>query len=370
MENFCFVAKEAFEASEGSDDGRSARAVAADHRDGVSSTRSGGEDSLVGGRVEGKDAVVFEQDDGLTSGFESGGFVFGGVDDVLCFFGIGEGVVEEAELEFDAQDVRHALVDELLTDASFGDHFAKGKDEFLGVLEVGADVEAGGDGIDDGGFEVGRSLVLFCETAHRSTVGNDVTFEAIGVAEKFGEKVGAAGDGDAVVGVVGTHRSPGLGLFDHFLEGVHQDLVHIAEGNLGIGAGFAIASPVGGAVGGEVFDGGSDSLGLDAEALLLAELADEEGGFAVAFDGAAPAWVAYDIEDRGVNVRIAERFAFSSGDFANAAHKVFIPSGTDSDLSGEVAGVAVADAADAFVGEVDGDAETGFLDEPTLNGIE
>ena len=75
---------------------------------------------------------------------------------------------------------------------------------------------------------------------------------------------------------------------------------------------------------------------------MLAKLANKVGGLAVAFDGAPPTRVTYDVEDRGVDIGVAEGFSFFGGDFSDTADEIFVPSGPDSDLSREVTGVAMA----------------------------
>lgn len=93
-------------------------------------------------------------------------------------------------------------------------------------------------------------------------------------------------------------------------------------------------------------------------------------GLPIALDGAAPAGVADDVQNGGVNVGVTERLAFLGRDFADPANQIFIPRGSDANLGGEVACVAVANSTDAFVGEIDRNPETGFFDEPALNDVE
>jgi hypothetical protein len=92
--------------------------------------------------------------------------------------------------------------------------------------------------------------------------------------------------------------------------------------------------------------------------------------FAVGLNHPAPARIAGEIHDRRVKVSIADRLALPPHHGADPAREVPIPRRAEPEVAGEIGRADIVQPADALVGEIDGNAETRLLDEPTLDGVE
>src|SRR5262245_41565110 len=103
---------------------------------------------------------------------------------------------------------------------------------------------------------------------------------------------------------------------------------------------------------------------------MTAELCSEIGIFAVSLDRASPAWIAWQIQYRRVHVRVAENASFFCSDAADVVDKRPIPRAGNAYLRWEACRARMSDATYTFVGEINGDAEPGLLDEESLNRVD
>ena len=189
------------------------------------------------------------------------------------------------------------------------------------------------------------------------------------MAQQVGEEIAAGGHRNAVPVVVAAHDAHRPGFADHAAERIEVHLVEFARGDVGIGAAVAVAAALRDAVSRVVFERRGDALRLDAADHLDAQFGDQERVFAVALHDAAPAGIARHVEDRGVDVPVAQDPGFESGDLARTAHQRPVPGRSDGDGRRERRGAAVVQAVDALVGELRGDAQPGLLDEPALDRV-
>src|SRR3990172_9262363 len=68
-------------------------------------------------------------------------------------------------------------------------------------------------------------------------------------------------------------------------------------------------------------------------------------------------------------MRVAQRPRLASGDAANLAHEFLVPRARDSELRRKTRGLRVEQTANAFVGEIRGNAEARLLDEEALHFV-
>ena len=212
--------------------------------------------------------------------------------------------------------------------------------------------------------------MLGLHSLHGATVRNNVTSEAIFATQQVSQKIRVASNRNSIVSVVGTHRSPRFGFLDDLLKRLHQNFMHVASGDLRIGTTFPVTAATGCAVSCKVFHCRGDAFGLNTLALLDSQFGNMKRRFAIALNRPPPARIANNVQDRRVDVGVAKCLAFGRCDLADAPHQVAVPCGSDAKLSREVASVAVADAANAFVGKVHRDAQPSFFSKPTLDLIE
>ena len=237
-------------------------------------------------------------------------------------------------------------------------------------MKIRSHVHAGGHRTDDRRFPVGSRFVLGLHSFDGTTIRDNVASKAIFATQQVSQKVRVASNRHSIVSIVGTHRSPGFGFLDDLFKRLHQNFMHVPSGDLRIGTTFPVTTATGCAVRREVFHCRSDAFGLNALALLDSQFGNVKRRFAITLDRPAPARIADDVQDRRVNIGIAKCLAFDRCDLTDAPHQIAVPSGSDAKLSREVASVAVADAANAFVGKVHRDAQPSFFSKPTLDLIE
>ena len=136
-----------------------------------------------------------------------------------------------------------------------------------------------------------------------------------------------------------------------------------------VGACLAVASANGHTVDGEMLRSGCESTLLQTEYHLLAEFSDKIRILAVAFHYPAPARIARDVEKRSVDVGVAECVRLLGRNAGYLPDKVLVPCGSLAALRREHSGAVMVESADAFIREIDGDAESGLLHKPLLYGV-
>ena len=316
--------------------------------------------------------VVLQQDDALARGLQ--GHVF--VSRVL-YFGIGAGQVglvgsvKEADEELHTQDVAYAVVYHVFAQAALLHQLAERLHERFGRAEGAAHVQSGLHALAHGVLHVLGRSVLGVEVFYGVAVRHDVALEVHLAAQAGGEPVEAALDGDAVVVVVRAHHAQQAGFLNDAPERIDVYHLHFARRCLRVDARHALTGTLVVAVSYEVFARcGYLVVLLHAFHHLDAQFGHEVGRLAVHFFIASPALVAAHVEDGGIDVGVAQHAGFASRYLADAAHQAPVPGVPDAQLGGEVGGAVALHAADAFVGEVHGDAQARLFYEEALHFVQ
>ena len=332
--------------------------VGADHRDGL---------QVLAQRQ--RVAIVLQQHQAFARSLQRDGAMSGRVHQPQRGVGAADvGAVEQAEQELDPQDLAHAPVHHRHRQRAVAQGFAQRQHVLSWRGEVGTDVEPGLGRLARGVLLVGGDRVLVVQVLDRVAVGHHVATEAELVAQALGQPVAAAADRHAVVIVVGAHHAEHAGLAHRRGERRHVHVLDLARGHLRIGAGHEFARALVGAVDDEMLGGGGDGVVL-LQPLhhLHAEPRHQIRRLAVDLLHAAPALVAGHVQDRRVDIGIAQRARLQRGDAAHLPHQFAVPGMPDAELCGEAGGAVRLDAADAFVAEVDRDAQPGLFDEEALH---
>src|SRR5438132_3414975 len=84
---------------------------------------------------------------------------------------------------------------------------------------------------------------------------------------------------------------------------------------------------------------------------------------------ATPALIARDVENRSVDVRVAQCSAFFGGDASYLANQFFVPHASLTDLRGKAGRRVSSEATNAFISEVNRNAEPRVFNEETLHFV-
>ena len=323
--------------------------------------------------VEGQSLlVVFQQDNAFARSLQSHIFV---CRILHLFVGSGQvglvGSVKEADEELHAQDIAYAVVYQLFAQAALLYQFAERLHERFGRAEGTAHVQPCLHALAHGFLHVLGRAVLGVEVFDGVAVRHDISLEAHLAAQAGGEPVETALDGDAVVVVVRAHHTQQSCFLNDASEGIDVYHLHFARRHLRVDARHAFAGALVITVSHEVLGrGGYLMVLLQAMYHLDAQFGHKVRRLAVHFFIASPALVAPHVEDGGIDIGIAQHAGFAPRYLADAAHEAPVPGVSDAQLGGEVGGAVALHAADAFVGEVYGDAQARLFDEETLHFVQ
>ena len=262
---------------------------------------------------------VFEENDGFAGGLKRERLARGCANQSCGFFGRGDiRVIENTGGEFHAEDIAHAGIDDFQREAASGDFRAQTFDEDIGLGEMRADIAALADE-HRGGFGIRRDEVVFgLQEFNRLAVGDDVALETPLGAETVDEELATTGDRDAVVVVVGTHEAADADFFDDAFPRAEMEQLHLARGDVRIGARSAVAAAFGLGINGEVFGRGRHASVLQCACHTDAEFGDVIRIFTVGLDDATPARITGEVEERRVNAGVADRAGFAGDHGADA----------------------------------------------------
>ena len=202
------------------------------------------------------------------------------------------------------------------------------------------------------------------------TVRNDISPETVLLAEQFGQEIVTCADRHAIVIVVAAHYTHRMRFAYDFPVRKQVKFVHFTRGDMRIGTRIPVPAAFGNTVNGIVLQCRGDAVFLYPFHHLLSEGGDEIGVFTVAFQYAAPTRVTCHVEDRGVDIRVAQGFGFASGDLSRLADQCFVPGASDRDRSGQGSRLVMVQPVDAFVGKVDRNAEACLFHEPALYDVD
>ena len=119
-----------------------------------------------------------------------------------------------------------------------------------------------------------------------------------------------------------------------------------------------------------MLQGRNDVLFLDAAHFLDTELAHQKRILAIALDDTAPALVARDLENRRIDIGVAERARLAARHATDFAHEVAVKRARDAELRRKTGRLPMQQAADALVGHVRRHPETRLLDEEPLDVVQ
>ena len=150
-----------------------------------------------------------------------------------------------------------------------------------------------------------------------------------------------------------------------------MEQLELARRHPGVDAGHALAGALVVGIADVMLGGGGDEpFLLEALGHLDPQLGHEEGILAVDLLAAAPPLVAPDVEDRRVDIRVAEGAGLARRDAPHLAQQVAVPRVAEAQLGGEAGGAVGLHAADALVGHVRGDAQARLLHEEALHLVD
>src|SRR5215469_3104454 len=158
--------------------------------------------------------------------------------------------------------------------------------------------------------------------------------------------------------------------------GPEGDQKVLPNGSFGIVAGRSVGAALGLAVNGKVLNGGQNMIATDVEAIALKTFdrcyphaRDEIRIFAIGFFGAAPAWVAGEVKHRRENLVHAPRSCFVTSGGEDLMHQCGIPGAREADRLREAGAAVFRKAVEGFTHEERGDAQAGFFQLISLDGV-
>ena len=329
-------------------------------------------DLLQGGPLQRQDAVILQQDKTFQGGAKGRHIVFRPVDLLVSRREIRlVRVVEDADEELHPEDVADPLVDGFHAQRAFAHQFPQRQDITVRAAEGAADVQARLDALPDRLLHGTGNMVLEVEVLDRVGVRNHISAEAEIAPQTVVEPVFAALDGLAVIVVVGAHGPEQPRPADDLFPGVDMDVLHLVRRLVGVAACHPLAGGLAVGIDTVVLRGRGDlEVGLQAPDHLDAQFGDQIRVLAVDLLIAAPALVAPDIEDRGIDVRVAEKPGLPARDIADLPDELAVPGVPQAELGREIRRFVGLDPADALVREIHRNPQPGLLDEPALDIVQ
>src|SRR5579859_3372141 len=274
---------------------------------------------------------------------ESGGAMFRRGENLLGTRYVHVGMIKKAETDFRFEDGADGVIDLLAGDIAAlnrgGKTLGKG-----GEPDGHFHVDARAEGVESGLIDVFGKAVFF-EAFHGVGIADDKTVEFPLIAKDVLKKPAIAGGGDVVQIEVGAHGGANAG-FDGGVKGSEIDVVEESFGKVGF---VVVAANNGGAVAREMLHASEDVIRRANEiALKTADLRSGHGGaeigiLAGAFDDAAPARIARDVQHRSKNPVDADGTSFFCGDGLSLCDGSRIPGSSQSDRYREDGAKAVND---------------------------
>ncbi len=245
--------------------------------------------------------LVLQQHDRFARDLPRQRALIGGIEHLRRAFDFHERILEQAQLELDAQHAADHLVQQRHIDRA-PLHFADQR-VAVAVRARQFDVDARLDRRACGIFLAGRHAVIGCQLIHREIVGHHQPVEAPFLAQNAGQQRTVRAARHAVQFVVAVHNRGESGGFDRRFERAQVDLAHLARGDVRRGPVHAALAH---AVAHEVLARRHDAL---APVVALKPLhvgrshpRDEVRIFAQRLLDASPAWIARDVEHGGQRV--------------------------------------------------------------------
>ena len=156
-------------------------------------------------------------------------------------------------------------------------------------------------------------------------IADHIAVKAVFAAQKVREEPAGRGDRLAVPVVVAAHHAHWTGSANYPCEREEEYLVKLARSDVRIGAAVAVAAALRDRIHRIVLQRRGDALRLDARGHFRAQLAYKIRILAVAFKNAPPARIARDIENRRIDVRVANQLRLHADDFTRLPDKRAIP---------------------------------------------
>ena len=145
-------------------------------------------------------------------------------------------------------------------------------------------------------------------------------------------------------------------------------VLHFMRRHLRVHAGHALARPLVVRISSEMLCGRCYlEICLHSECHLHPQFAYEIGRLSIYFFVAAPSLVASHIENRCIDIGVAQKPSFAAGDSSHFMYQFPVPSVSKAELGREVSRTVCLDATYSFIGEIHGDAQAGIFDEEPLH---
>ena len=217
-------------------------------------------------------------------------------------------MVEEADGKLHAKDIPHALIYGGHRKGALLHQLAKRQHIAVRTAESAAHIQPGLHALAHSLLHIGCRAMFHVEVLHRIAVGNDISTEAEIPAQAVVEPVPAALHGYAVIVVVTAHRTHQPDPPYHFAPWIDMHILHLVGGHLRIYPRHSLASAF--VVGiTKIMLGSSGHAAIFLKALhhLDSKFGDQIRILSVNLFIAAPALVAAYIENRSVDIGIAEK---------------------------------------------------------------
>jgi len=277
-------------------------------------------------------------------------------------------VLEQAQLELDAQHAAHALVEQRLAHGSALDRLLQRRAVTVraGQLQV------------DPGFErqlrrlllVARDVVIFGELVHREIIRDDQALESERLAQHAGQQRPMRPAWNAIQLVIAVHDRGQPGDLDRHLERKDVDLAQLARGDV---RGRPVHAAFAHAIADEVFTGRQyafrPALALQAAHVGCAHLCDQVRVFAERLLNAAPARVTRDIEHRRQRVMPTDRPHLGANHPGHLLDERGVPGARHADRLREARRAERHVPAAAFLVDHRRDAEARVLNQPALDRV-
>src|SRR5579859_5101077 len=274
---------------------------------------------------------------------ESGGAMFRRGENLLGARYVHVGMIKKAETDFRFEDGADGVIDLLAGDIPAlnrgGKTFGKG-----GEPDGHFHVDARAEGVESSLVYI-LCEAMFFEALHGVGIADDKAVKFPLIAKNVMKKPPIAGGWDVVQIEVGAHGGANAG----FDGGVKGSEIHVVEESFGKVGFVVVAAPYGGTVARKMLHASEDVIRrADEIALKTAHLRSSDCGseiriFAGAFDDAAPARIARDVQHRSKGPVDADGTSFFCGDGLSLCDGSRIPGCSHGDRYGEDGAKAVND---------------------------
>ena len=223
-------------------------------------------------------------------------------------------MVEQAQAELNTKHFGHTLVDGSHRNLLLLQQTTNGQDEVGRFREMGTHVQTCFEHLAHSlVIGIGHAM-LGLDILHRLAIAHHIAVKAIFLAQQFGKEIVTGRHRHTIPIVVAAHNTHRMSLLNNFLERIEIELVQFAWRYMRISTAITIASALGHTIDGIMFQRRSYALRLDALYHLRTQRSNQIRIFAVALQRTAPAGIAHHVEDRSIDIGIAQSPRLLPGD--------------------------------------------------------